>query len=649
MNKNMGSIVSVTNKVLVALVLLGLLLSGMLAGERLAVETRYKNIEVAIHYDALIEESRVSGIAYEELLLQYQKRGATSLFVKESNLHSIANQVRYVSGTHLFWEGLPAQKEWSYIEVPQGDLATRLEYNLSLRDSVRDSFMHGSMVYIGTELPLSYLYALNAAQMQALSGVGMGFPIEDLKKAEDMGYYVQLQIKDWVVEDQAILSRYFSQLDSLHQVSLVMFDSPDLFSTSKQNEPQVVLSYVAEELNKRNWSLGQIEFYEQKGIQTLARLVEERGVRVHTIAQDELSTMSVTAAQERFWLAAKDRNMRSLFIRPYQVSGADAPAFNLNYVGSISQGLTERGFTLGQSATLPNLYVSPSFTLLLSLSVLAAASLWLQGLGFHLLSWVVLVLGLLGSALLLLLDQVLLLQKMLALGTACLFPLWALVHVCAKQEQHDAKKNWWISLQAFLLMTLFSLAGALLIVGLLRERAFMIGLELFSGVKLAHVVPLAGVVLFYLYHQKWEELKLLWRSFLDRPLTMRIVMLTGIAVVILGIYLLRTGNAGMVPSSWEMLLRNTLEHWTSARPRTKEFLIGHPMLLLGLYYGFQARTLPLFVLGMIGQVSIINTFTHLHTPILISVMRVGYGLLLGIMIGLLMIWFSQLMLKRWKR
>ncbi len=112
------------------------------------------------------------------------------------------------------------------------------------------------------------------------------------------------------------------------------------------------------------------------------------------------------------------------------------------------------------------------------------------------------------------------------------------------------------------------------------------------------------------------------------------VLIGAFVLVIMVIYLLRTGNS--VPelvSSWEIKLREGLEALLKVRPRTKEFLLGHPLMFLLLYFGYAQKRLPLLLLGIIGQISVVNTYAHLHTPPLrISLIRTFHGLWLGILL-----------------
>ncbi|MDI6828546.1 MAG: DUF5693 family protein, partial [Armatimonadota bacterium] len=72
------------------------------------------------------------------------------------------------------------------------------------------------------------------------------------------------------------------------------------------------------------------------------------------------------------------------------------------------------------------------------------------------------------------------------------------------------------------------------------------------------------------------------------------------------------------------------------RPRTKEFLIGHPAMFLGITSLLSRRRawgLPLIALGTLGQVSMLNTFCHIHTPLVLSAIRTLNGLVLGLALG----------------
>ncbi|HBK86980.1 MAG TPA: hypothetical protein DDZ53_13210 [Firmicutes bacterium] len=111
-------------------------------------------------------------------------------------------------------------------------------------------------------------------------------------------------------------------------------------------------------------------------------------------------------------------------------------------------------------------------------------------------------------------------------------------------------------------------------------------------------------------------------------------------VFLLAVYVLlnRTGNQSKVRIlPIELEFRDWLYRTFGVRPRTKEFL-GYPVLLLGLYlWRRQVRLLGgmAVLLGFIAELSLVNTFEHLHHPILLSLTRAGLGLGMGVVFGLL--------------
>jgi hypothetical protein len=121
-----------------------------------------------------------------------------------------------------------------------------------------------------------------------------------------------------------------------------------------------------------------------------------------------------------------------------------------------------------------------------------------------------------------------------------------------------------------------------------------------------------------------------------------------------GLFLMlsRSGNDGVSPHASELWVRSVLENIFGARPRFKEFMIGHPLMILGIYLSlkqdFSSSWLPraLILSGMVGIVSVVNTFEHLHTPVQISLLRTFHGCWIGAVSGLMLILIYERFLSR---
>ena len=106
------------------------------------------------------------------------------------------------------------------------------------------------------------------------------------------------------------------------------------------------------------------------------------------------------------------------------------------------------------------------------------------------------------------------------------------------------------------------------------------------------------------------------------------------------IYLIRSGNVTNI-SSIEEIMRNSIAERIAARPRTKEFLIGWPALVLFVYYA-KTSNIQLIKWGFaVGSsilfASVTNSYCHVFTSAEIINERVLNGALLGLVIAVLAI------------
>jgi hypothetical protein len=377
---------------------------------------------------------------------------------------------------------------------------------------------------------------------------------------------------------------------------------------------------------------GAIEFAKQAGAGNLMQAIPNYTVRVHSVGLAESLLLSPGEIVERLERAAQERNIRVLYLR---AAGADTATLR-EILQQLERRLHRAGYAIRESGARPFEALQPpawQFALVgLGVGVLAGWALTLfrrEGVW----AFAPLVLG----AAFALLCLLLLGRKAVALAAALLFPTVGVVAMAWLAQ--GAAPNLWQGARLMLVPFAWSLMGALHIVGLLAETPFLIKADQFAGVKLAHALPLLLVLVFYTAWVvgRWD----FWREWLTHPVLWGQALLALVVLGAVGLMLVRTGNEapGAVPD-WELRLRALLESVMQVRPRTKEFLIGHPALVVGAWMLLTGRTrfLPLVMfLATIGQVSVVNTFCHLHSPLLVSLQRTGWGILLGVGLGLLVL------------
>ncbi|MCS7174479.1 DUF5693 family protein [Pseudothermotoga sp.] len=158
-----------------------------------------------------------------------------------------------------------------------------------------------------------------------------------------------------------------------------------------------------------------------------------------------------------------------------------------------------------------------------------------------------------------------------------------------------------------------------LILGLLTNAALwdfwhVNDLNVYRGVKLSiSLLPL--FVLAKTVMKEWNWLRRYW------PLGFAVLAGAGFY------YLSRSGNTAFV-TNLERQLRDTIEGFLWVRPRFKE-IIGYPAFSLWLSFGNFKWAFLFELLGSIALVSTFNTFCHIKTPLMVSLYRSVFSILIG--------------------
>jgi hypothetical protein len=162
-------------------------------------------------------------------------------------------------------------------------------------------------------------------------------------------------------------------------------------------------------------------------------------------------------------------------------------------------------------------------------------------------------------------------------------------------------------------------------------------IDRFAGVKAVIVVPPLLAFGLYVYTRRFgNEPPNATASALAPVRVYQLAILTLLAAAAF-VYISRSGNQSDVsPSAFELALRSNLTALLGVRPRFKEFAIGFPLMMLLPALRLEHKRLVgwMFAIGIaIGTSDVVDTFSHLHTPLLASLTRIFNGAVLGIVIG----------------
>lgn len=378
------------------------------------------------------------------------------------------------------------------------------------------------------------------------------------------------------------------------------------------------------------------EFAKIGGDDDMVEKAPENVVRLHSAQSAELDKLSPIDAVDRYEKAARERNMRVLLIRPLTLAAENPLTAFGDFVDKIRDAVVKDGMELGVPHPYHEPGLPPHFSMLIGIAV--APAIWFAAAGF-VSDRRVRNVGAVLLALLALACYAKTGTQLMALLAAAATPV-AAFQILDGVADHLDGPEWLRILLSFVLVSGVSLIGGLVVAGMLNGLPYYVKADEFKGIKVAVFLPVLGVG-WYAFTRLTD-----WRANLRSPITWGAVLLSVFLAAAMAFMLARTGNdSGVGASGPEMLLRNLLDRYAYVRPRTKEFLVGHPLLVvaLGLYLRQRRLAKPdavrggwialLLLLGAVGQTSVVNTLCHLHIPVSLSLARIGIGLAIGCILG----------------
>ena len=493
-------------------------------------------------------------------------------------------------------------------------------------------------------------------QIDYFNGIALGIPTDQIDLAKHLGLLViprfqnderfaKPQIEgmiDDVLQRDRLVSTivFFGLRNAVAGYPDHLVDASDVF---KEHGPK----------SERPFNFGAIETYDdsqiQKGSETLARLIPGQTVRVQAISKTELDKIDLNEAIGRYELGVRERNVRVVYLRPWPHRDGDLSIeqTNVEMIKTLAGDLRAHGFRFGRATPIP-LYHGDN-RILVGVATLAVPSmlvLLLGSFGWYRRNWAIgfYAIGVVAYAAGIASHHDMLVRSMFALCGALLFATAAFVAIAGAFREPPAQKfsdQIVRSLAWTLLATGVALLGALVVIGIMSSPLAMEEIERFRGVKLVLALPPLIALLLYLFSGRFN-------SGIERPadvLAARVQvyqLFVGLVICAAGALLvMRSGNQSDVgPSQLELAMRHGLAAALNVRPRLKEFAVGFPalMLLPALTPAHRKVAGWLFALAIgVGLGDLIDTFSHLHTPIAISLLRVIIGLVVGALAGSMLI------------
>lgn len=655
------------NRILIALIIAGLFAAVFVNWQRYQIERANTQVELISDYEQVVEMARIDGIPLQSALRQLKAAGLTSLAIFETNLEKLAAEgvVTAISTTqmlHSYHAGTLSNWWWRN-EVESGRLAAGQVYVLD-RETDRFDEVKSDITRRAGKHRVKYFdeggrrFLIVDAPFESLIKWNLGLPVSEMQTAASNGFRILARPTNYLKVTPDDVRAVFERIDSVGKaVAGIYFVGDEVLGFPDQ------LPLVAAEMKNRDLTLGMLEHYTQlqfkmqDGMFDLAKMSDYSVARLHQLLKVEQPKLSVAEAVHRQVLGSRERNIRMQYLKMYErpLPGKNLTETHVAYVRGIKQGLTSFGVPTGPATKFPPVMPHPILLLLMTIGTVAAGVLLVsialplprQG------QYGLLAFFSLGLGIPLFLGPAVLARQITAFGSAVLFPVLAMTWQldCWRVSAPRSGAALWRIVRdgstGVARTFLMSMVGGAYLAAILADTGFLLEMEIYRGVKLTFVLPLLLISIIYLTRFNLfpgvdaDDSRHLWAKLLhvlDYPAYVKTILGFGAAAFAAYVFVGRSGHSAGIPvPEIEIKLRRFLELTLYARPREKEFLIGHPaffMAVMSLY-----RNWPRFfhfafvVAATIAQGSLVETFAHMRTPVLMSVIRGADGLIFGALIG----------------
>ena len=654
------------NQLFLLLIMIGLVAALTIVWQRHQVEENNTRVELVMDYEDVVELAGLEGVPLDGLMQQVKDAGITSLAVYETTLEKLnkSGKVTALSGAeilHQYYAGMLSDVTWRNLVIAghiqaediyvighdpkifaevQEDLKLRLSPD---RVSVLDKERQIVAVKGNYEKIVKWNLGLSADEMGYVTG---------------QGFYIVARPTNYTNVQARDVDAVFKRLAPFDKVSAIMFTGDEALGYPN------VLPLTLEYVKKRQLTLAliehplQLQFFKQDGLVPMAMANDYQAVRMYVIPKDEQPKLKSDEAIQRWGVTDQERNIRMNLLRKYDkpAPGKDLITTNIEYISGVRDNLVAKGFTIGKAGTYQSYFPSTLLLIFITIGAVAAGVLFLTLVRPFALKYQYLLLLVLSVGLSLPLlkgggDAV---RQAVALVSAILFPVlamtWQIDRWRGKTPQGGSSLLRIIvdGIGGLCVTVMLSMIGGMYVASVLGDVRYLLEMEIFRGVKLTFIAPILLITAVYLtrydlFSMAKDEGKGLWQQvekLLNYPIYIKTLLVCGVVAVGAWVFIGRSGHTAGVPvPDIEIKMRAVLERMMYARPREKEFMIGHPAFFLAVMalYRQWPRVMhyALVVVATIGQGSLVETFCHLRTPVFMSFIRGLDGVVVGIVFGVL--------------
>lgn len=316
------------------LILIGLVNAIYWTAYRWNYENHFNKAQITLDYEDTRLLAAAFGVPHKELLKQFHDAGATSLAVYEQSLSNLqaAGRISITpreEAERLYpkadWKGVPDDYRY-LVSSTDGDLLARIKPRLveQAADIKPRSLILREARSADDSLPFGLLIP---ASRELITDAVVGYDPQHIKMLHDLGYTMTARISNPLNLNPDRLAKILDETVAVREdkkmpvpVNVVIFSEDEVLGYES------LMTTAAREMRKRNLLFSNIEFSKQRGADDFAKNSDGMLARVHSVSGDEAAKAKVEVVVDRYVRAAKERDIRVLYVRLLrQVKGEVKP------------------------------------------------------------------------------------------------------------------------------------------------------------------------------------------------------------------------------------------------------------------------------------------------------------------------------------
>ncbi|MCL6525743.1 MAG: DUF5693 family protein [Thermaceae bacterium] len=549
--------------------------------------------------EAVSDEARTEGKSLEALLQEYKAQGVGGVALYERSVRGLVDKGRIIyqsaANLKLIYPVAPVKPGWYYLTGP----TALLDQLAAEWDVPTERITIGTQTWLGAPLDVG--------------GFPAGFDPDLFRQLKAQGFYLAARPLNSP-------NRRFEAPLVPPETDVVIFGGTEVLGFP---DPETI-EKVATRLEGK--PVAMIESTNQRGFDLISKYLPV--LRLFSIKADWQDKLTPPEVTDKFVLAARERGHQILYLRPFRTAQDTREFLSL-----LTNDLGRSHIPIG--TPMPRNFHPSPLRYVAWIGIAAGVVLLALGLPapFGIPVAILLTLFALGYAR----------SESGPLLAAMVFPVLgflerprllapAVLGIAGGRSAplQPAAVTPVPGMGLWLAAVLYAFAGVIFLAALGSTPQSVLGLQPFKGVSLTLIVPPLLVALSFLPRDFKGALNTLYAH----PLRLGEVALAIFGLALVALALLRRGNdaAGSIVPSWELQLRAFLQD-IMVRPRFKE-IFAHALAPIALLLPWPTWIRnSLLLLVSVGIASILNTFSHYHTPLTISFFRVLNGIVIGLIVG----------------